>query len=70
MALPEEGMPLAQLLKQIDLVKSNSEARRLIQQGGVKIDGEKISNPNHIITASVTSIYQVGKRRFARVSFR
>jgi tyrosyl-tRNA synthetase len=57
------------VLAQADLVKSNSEGRRAIQQGGVKLNGEKVSDENLEIPCSGELIIQVGKRRFARVRF-
>jgi tyrosyl-tRNA synthetase len=65
----EEKALLYKILAQADLVKSNSEGRRAIQQGGVKINGEKISDENLEIACSGEYIIQVGKRRFARVNF-
>jgi tyrosyl-tRNA synthetase len=50
-------------------VSSNGEARRLIQQGGVKLNGEKLVNADLEVAASGELILQVGKRRFARVIF-
>jgi tyrosyl-tRNA synthetase len=65
----EEKALLCKILAQADLVKSNSEGRRAIQQGGVKINGEKVSDENLEIVCSSEYIIQVGKRRFARVKF-
>jgi tyrosyl-tRNA synthetase len=65
----EEKALLYKVLAQAELVKSNSEGRRAIQQGGVKISGEKISDENLEIACSGEYIIQVGKRRFARVKF-
>jgi len=65
----EEKALLYKILAQADLVKSNSEGRRAIQQGGVKINGEKISDENLEIACSGEYVIQVGKRRFARVNF-
>ncbi|AWX13472.1 tyrosine--tRNA ligase [Mergibacter septicus] len=65
----EGEMPLANLLKEAGLVSSTSEALRMIKQGGVKIDGEKVEDSKLLITAS-TAIYQVGKRKFARVTIK
>ncbi len=62
------GMPIATLLAQAQLVKSTSEAMRMVQQGAVRIDGEKIEDKKLEISANTTHIYQVGKRRFARVT--
>jgi tyrosyl-tRNA synthetase len=65
---PNGGMPIANLLKQAGLVPSTSEALRLIAQGAVRIEGERIENKDLKIAAGTTHIYQIGKRRFARVS--
>jgi tyrosyl-tRNA synthetase len=69
LAVEEDKVLLFKLLAQVDLVKSNSEGRRAIQQGGVKINGEKISYENLEIACIGEYIIQVGKRRFARVKF-
>ncbi len=66
---PEEKALLCKVLAQADLVKSNSEGRRAIQQGGVKVNGEKISDENLEIVCHGEYVIQVGKRRFARVIF-
>jgi tyrosyl-tRNA synthetase len=58
---------IAQLLKAAGLVASTSDAFRLIQQGGVRIDGEKIDDRSRAIRPGEEHVYQVGKRRFARV---
>jgi tyrosyl-tRNA synthetase len=63
-----KGMTLAALLSQAELVKSTSEAIRMVQQGGVRIDGDKVEDQKLEIAANTTHIYQVGKRRFARVT--
>lgn len=60
---------LANLLKEAGLVASTSEANRMVQQGGVKIDGEKVDDAKLVIKAS-SAVYQVGKRKFARVTIR
>jgi tyrosyl-tRNA synthetase len=70
--LPEvtvAGAPIgiAQLLKQAQLVPSTSEAMRNIEQGGVRVDGERVSDKS-IKLAAGTYVIQVGKRRFARVT--
>ena len=59
---------LLQLLKQAGLTPSTSEAGSMIEQGGVKIDGEKISDKTCIIEAGKMVVAQVGKRKFARVT--
>ncbi|MBL3598715.1 MAG: tyrosine--tRNA ligase [gamma proteobacterium endosymbiont of Lamellibrachia anaximandri] len=63
-----EGMPIANLLKEAGLVKSTSEAMRMIKQGAVRIDGERISDNSIKVEAGSVQVYQVGKRRFARVT--
>lgn len=60
-------MVLTQLLKQLDLTKSTSEAIRLINQGAVKIDGERVSDSAIMISQDNSYIIQVGKRRIAKV---
>lgn len=61
-------LPIANLLKNAGLTQSTSDALRMIRQGAVKIDGEKIEDTRLEIGVSSTHIYQVGKRRFARVT--
>ena len=57
---------LPQLLKVLDLTKSTSEAIRLIKEGAIKIDGEKISDPAINLDADKSYVIQVGKRRIAK----
>ncbi|MDD9858160.1 MAG: tyrosine--tRNA ligase [Gammaproteobacteria bacterium] len=61
------GLPIANLLKQANLVVSTSEALRMIKQGAVRVDGERISDRGLVVEAGSGHVYQVGKRRFARV---
>lgn len=64
----EEGsLPIGYVLKQVGLVSSTSEAFRMIKQGAVKIDGKKVTDKGLAIQAGVTAVYQVGKRKFARI---
>lgn len=65
-----KGLPLPQLLKQTGLTASTSEAMRMIQQGAVKLDGEKISDKALTVPAGTTTVVQVGKRKFAKVTLR
>ncbi|MGQ0749839.1 MAG: tyrosine--tRNA ligase [Betaproteobacteria bacterium] len=67
-ASEDTGVPIAQVLKQAQLVASTSEALRLVQQGGVKIDGEKVSDKTLRLAKGVSAVLQVGKRKFARVT--
>jgi tyrosyl-tRNA synthetase len=63
------AMLLCKLLAKAGLVPSNSEGRRSIQGGGVKVNGEKVSDENLELPCSGAYVLQVGKRRFARVTF-
>lgn len=63
----ENTLGIAYLLKEVGLVSSTSEAIRMIKQGAVKIDGERVDDPKLEIQKSKPHIYQVGKRRFAKV---
>ncbi|WP_084977262.1 tyrosine--tRNA ligase [Plesiomonas shigelloides] len=65
-----EGIAIANLLKDADLVASTSEALRMIKQGGVKIDGDKVDDAKLTLSAGSTAVYQVGKRKFARVTLK
>ena len=66
---PEGGeIAIANLLKEASLVGSTSDAYRMIKQGAAKIDGEKITDRNLVIVSGSKAVYQVGKRKFARVS--
>jgi tyrosyl-tRNA synthetase len=62
----DEKLLLCKVLAEAGLVKSNSEGRRAIQQGGVKVNGERVSDESQEIGCPGEYILQVGKRRFAR----
>ena len=62
-----KGIKVANLLKDANLVSSTSEAFRMIKQGAVKMDGEKLSDKDFTPDEG-TNVYQVGKRKFARVT--
>lgn len=67
--IPEGGeIAIANLLKEASLVSSTSDAYRMIKQGAAKIDGEKITDKSLTIVSGSKAVYQVGKRKFARVS--
>ncbi|TKB51514.1 tyrosine--tRNA ligase [Ferrimonas sediminicola] len=74
-AIPDEmpevslqaGVGIANLLKDANLVGSTSDAMRMIRQGAVKIDGEKVEDTK-LVPETGTAVYQVGKRKFARVT--
>ncbi|MGB5733077.1 MAG: tyrosine--tRNA ligase [Thiohalocapsa sp.] len=61
------GMPITQLLKAAGLVSGTSEAMRMIAQGAVKIGGERVSDQKLLCAIGDSRVYQVGKRRFAKV---
>ena len=67
-ASKDGGLGIAHLLKEAGLVASTSEAFRMIKQGAVKIDGERVEDRDTAVDAGSTHIYQVGKRKFAKVS--
>jgi len=61
-------LAIANLLKDANLVNSTSDAMRMIKQGAVRIDGERIEDSKLVIKPGTQHVFQVGKRRFARVS--
>ncbi|NOT15658.1 MAG: tyrosine--tRNA ligase [Methylotenera sp.] len=63
-----QSIGIAQLLKLAGLVESTSEAYRAIDQGGVKLDSEKISDKKLLFNKGVTVVAQVGKRKFAKIA--
>ena len=68
LSAPTGGIAIVQLLKLANLTPSTSEAQRMIEQGGVKVDGERVSDKALKIPAGRTVIAQVGKRKFARIT--
>lgn len=62
------GMSLAHVLKGAQLVPSTSEAMRQVKQGAVRIDGERVDDATRVITAGSSHVFQVGKRRLARIT--
>jgi tyrosyl-tRNA synthetase len=65
-----EALPIAQLAKQAGVVESTSEALRLIQQRGLRVDGDVVADKGLAIASGRTVVVQAGKRRFARVHVR
>ncbi len=63
-----EGIAIANLLKEAGLVSSTSDAMRMIKQGAAKIDGDKIEDTRMQLTAGTTGVFQVGKRKFAKIT--
>ena len=64
----DHSLSIAQVLKQAGLTSSTSEALRMIDQGGVRIDGSRVDDRNLVLSGKGTYVVQVGKRKFARVS--
>ncbi|MBT3133626.1 tyrosine--tRNA ligase [Alteromonas sp. ALT199] len=67
-ALGEEGIAIGNLLKEAKLVGSTSDAMRMIKQGAVKINGDKVEDTRLVLTEKGENVYQVGKRKFARIT--
>jgi tyrosyl-tRNA synthetase len=65
---PAGGILIAQLLKQASLTPSTSEAQRMIEQGGVKLDGERVDDKGLKIPPGRTVVAQVGKRKWAKIT--
>ncbi len=63
-----DGLPISQALKQAGLTASTSDALRMIDQGGVKLDGEKLSDKALKLKTGRCVVAQVGKRKFARIT--
>jgi len=63
-----DSMPLANLLKECGMTSSTSEAMRMIDQGAVRIDEKKIIDTKHIVSSNTSAIYQVGKRKFKKIT--
>nr|VFJ73209.1 MAG: tyrosyl-tRNA synthetase [Candidatus Kentron sp. FW] len=61
------GLSIASLLKEAGLTSSTSDALRMVKQGAVRIDGEKVSDRGLFVSVGANHVFQVGKRRFARV---
>jgi len=62
-----DGLPIGVLIKEAQLCASTSEAVRMVKQGAVKINGEKITNPRQVISETQAFVLQVGKRKFVRI---
>ena len=65
-----QGLPIIDILRQTGRVKSNSEARRLIEQGGVRLDGEVLDDINYSVYPKDGQIVQVGKRYFRKLKYK
>jgi tyrosyl-tRNA synthetase len=65
-----KGMPFANILKEAGLVGSTSDAHRMVKQGAVKVDGERVEDSKQILNEGFSAVMQVGKRKFARVKLK
>ena len=63
----EDGVGIAAVLKQSGLTASTSEALRMIDQGGVRLNGERVADKGLVLRTGEVVVLQVGKRKFARV---
>ena len=63
----QDGLPLANLLKAAGLAASTSEAHRLVKQGAVRIDGQRVADSRRVLPPGFSAVIQIGKRKFARV---
>jgi tyrosyl-tRNA synthetase len=68
LSAPPGGLAVAQMLKQAGLTPSTTEALRMIEQGGVRLGGERLSDKSLKIPAGTMVVAQVGKRKFARIT--
>lgn len=68
LASEDGSLSICNLLKEAGLVNSTSDGMRMIKQSAVKIDGEKVSDTKLQVQAGTTAVYQVGKRKFARIT--
>ena len=66
-SITDGAIPIANLLKDAGLCASTSDAMRMVKQGAVRIDGERVEDPRKSIEKGV-AVYQVGKRKFARIT--
>lgn len=67
----EDGaMGIAYILKNAGLCSSTSDAIRMVKQGAVKLNGEKLSDPKQVFPAGTHEVFQVGKRKFAKIKLR
>jgi tyrosyl-tRNA synthetase len=68
--IEQDTIPLTNLLKNTKMTSSTSEAMRLIKQGGVKINSEKVLDEKFEVKKGSEAIYQVGKRKFLKINIK
>ena len=66
-AVGADGMPVFQVIRQAGLTGTTSEAMRMIEQGAVRLDGDRVEDKGLVLQAGATVVLQVGKRKFATV---
>ncbi|NMF98150.1 tyrosine--tRNA ligase [Aromatoleum toluolicum] len=66
-AVGADGMPVFQVIRQAGLTGTTSEAMRMIEQGAVRLDGDRVEDKGLVLQAGTTVVLQVGKRKFATV---
>ena len=67
-SLSGDSIPLSNLLKECGMTESTSEAIRMIKQGAVRIDENKVTNHKLVIHAGTSAVFQVGKRKFKKIT--
>ncbi len=67
-SLGKDDIGIASMLKEVGLTTSTSESFRMIKQGAVKLDGEKVENKGLKLSKNQVIVAQVGKRKFARIT--
>ena len=67
LAVDATGLRLANVLKEGGLAASTSEANRKIDEGAVRIDGERVTDRAHTLAPGADHVFQIGSRRFARL---
>ena len=70
LVLSDGSIPLANLLKDCEMTSSTSEAIRMIKQGAVRIDEKKITDTKYKISSGTSAVYQVGKRKFKKITLK
>jgi tyrosyl-tRNA synthetase len=69
-SIGSEGISLAQAIKQVGLLSSTSDALRMIDQGGVRVNGEKVSDRAFALPRNEAFVVQVGKRKYAKITLK
>ena len=66
----EEGLPVPNVIQQAGLTKTTGQARDMMKQGAVRVDGEPVKDLKQRLAAGATYVCQAGKKRFARVTIK